>query len=152
MKQLALTLLALVLVACGGEPPPEHEPRQLSVRRTGEASEAPPEGILAPIDEWRANLSAQLPPTWKLAKVEQQVVAPGGWTRVRGPRGLAIELSDGAEVQRFWVMAKGFEGRATQADPALACGRNDEFVLYRPRTDAQGWRHTPEVVAALGLQ
>jgi hypothetical protein len=152
MKSLALALLTLALVACGGDPPPEREPRQRSLRSTGEAADTPPEGILAPIDQWRARLADEVPVPWTLARVEQQIEAPAGWSRIRGPRGLRLEISDGTSTQTFWVMASRFEGEETESNPALACGKNDEFLLYRAHETAAGWASTAEVAAALGLK
>jgi len=151
MKKLALMAFSLSLAACGGEPPPERQPRQLSVRRTGEATKKPPEGILAPVDAWRGRLDEHVRVPWKLVQVHQQIEAPPGWTRISGPRGLRIDLSNGKETQSFWVMTSDFAARQVEAEPAQPCGKNEEFVIYQPASQAKGWSQTSAVVAALGL-
>lgn len=156
MRTLARTLAAALLitgaVGCGGDPPPERQPREVPLRRTGEETEAPPEGLLAPVDEWKANLADLLPKPWKLDRVEQQIVAPHGWTRFKGPRGLLLVFTDGSEEQRLWVMGTRFEGEKNLEDAALPGAKSEEFVLYRPPTPAKGWKHTAAVATALGLK
>ncbi|MBL4845993.1 MAG: hypothetical protein JKY65_10740 [Planctomycetes bacterium] len=155
MKTLTVALLitsCLTLLGCGGDPPPEREPRKIPVRRTGEEVDKPAEGVLAPVDEWKAKLAEMLPKPWELSRIEQQIVAPHGWTRFQGPRGLLLVFSDGKEEHGIWVMAAGFSGKTTVADAAVPDAKGEEFALYRPKVDTKGWTHTAVVAAALGLK
>lgn len=156
MRTLTLSLLLSAVAAlcgCAADPPPRREPRQVPVRRTGEEVAAPAEGVLAPVDEWKANLAEMLPKPWKLDRIEQQVVAPEGWTRLSGPRGLYLVFSDGQEEQGVWVMGASFKGKTTPKLPsAKPSAKNEEFALFVPLKDAKGWTHTPVVIAALGLK
>ena len=49
-------------------------------------------------------------------------------------------------------MGARFEGETTLPDAAQAAAKSEEFLLYQPPTPAKGWKHTPEVAAALGLK
>lgn len=156
MRTWTLTLLisaCAALCGCAADPPPEREPRQVPVRRTGEEVAAPAEGVLAPVDEWKAKLAELVPTPWKLDRIEQQIVAPEGWTRLSGSRGLLLVFSDGKEEQGLWVMGASFKGKTTPKVPAAkASAKDEEFALYVPNKDAKGWSHTPAVIAALGLK
>lgn len=151
VRLLSIALCLLALSGCGGDPPPEREPRSMPVRRTGEEVPPPAEGLLAPIDEWKKRLAEMLPKPWKLANIEQQIPAPPGWTRFEGPRGLRLDFTDGKETQQLWVMGATFEGKTVVDDAAVSDKKNDSFWLFRTPEDAKGWTHTAVVAAALGL-
>jgi hypothetical protein len=155
VRTLTLTLLlslCAALCGCAADPPPEREPRKVPVRRTGEEVDAPAEGLLAPVDEWKAKLAELVPTPWKLDRIEQQIVAPKGWTRLAGPRGLYLVFTDGKEEQGVWVMGATFKGKTTIKMAAQPSATSDEFALYVPYNEANGWTHTPSVIAALGLK
>lgn len=148
----ALIATCLGAAGCGGDPPPERQPREVPVRRAGEAVDAPPEGLLAPVDEWKAKLADLVPKPWELDRIEQQIVAPHGWTRFKGSRGLLLVFKAGSEEQRLWVMGARFEGETTLPDAARPAAKSEEFALYQPPVPTKGWKHTAEVAAALGLK
>lgn len=155
VRTLTLALListCAAFVGCGGDPPPERTPREVPVRRTGEEVAAPAEGLLAPVDEWKAKFAELVPTPWKLDRIEQQIVAPHGWTRIKGPRGLYLVFTNGTEEQGMWVMGATFGGKTTLKTAAVPDARNDEFALYVPYESAKGWTHTPAVAASLGLK
>lgn len=153
LTQSLLLCAAAALCGCAADPPPKREPRKVPVRRTGEEVAAPAEGLLAPVDEWKARLAELVPTPWKLDRIEQQIVAPEGWTRLSGPRGLYLVFTDGKEEQGVWVMGATFKGKTTPKVPAAKpSAKDEEFALYVPPKDAKGWTHTPSVIAALGLK
>lgn len=146
--------VALLCAACASDPPPlppSYKERS-AARPAPRAVDAPPAGIEAPVDRWRERLVAAVPAPWTLTDVEAQVVAPPGWTRIAGDRGLVFWFEDGVQRQGFWLLPRGFDGRVH--DPELAAevrARSGEFVLFGPKTDRPGWKATDAVVDALEL-
>lgn len=151
-KRWMLTLaagLGLAVTGCSGPPPlpPQKvkEPKSKSVA-------AAPQGILAPVDQWRRRLDEVLPAPWRLEGIEDQISAPRAWTRLRGDRGLLLTFGNGVERQTYWVMPQGFEGEANQPEQApRERARNDTFILFEPVDDAPGWGGSSLIDEALGF-
>lgn len=149
-------LVAGFLSGCGGGPeplPPSHgelraQREQAATRPTGKV----PEGTLAPIDAWRTRLSEELPAPWRLGSIDAQIIAPTGWVRIKGDRGLVVWAENGDQRQSFWVLPAGWKGQPF--DPAVAAvelTRNDRFILFAQKQDAPGWTATEVVRSALGF-
>ena len=147
-----LTLAAgigLAVAGCSGpEPlPPQRvkEPQSLTVASA-------PQGILAPVDRWKRELTNGLPASWKLEAIEAQISAPKRGTRLRGDRGLVLTFANGVERQSYWVMPASFEGETVfEGEAARERVRNDTFILFEPAFDAPGWGGAKLVDEALGF-
>lgn len=144
------------LAGCGGGPeplPPSHREQWLA-REAAAAKTAreTPSGTLAPVDEWRRRLTEELPAPWRLGSIDAQVIAPAGWTKLKGDRGLVVWAQDGKGRQTYWVLPVGWEGKVF--DPKLAAheiARNERFILFAPHEDAPGWGATEVLKSALGF-
>lgn len=148
-------VLALLCGACASDPPPlpPSYKERAAARPQPKDVQAPPAGIEAPVDRWRERLIATVPAPWTLTGVEAQVVAPPGWTRVSGDRGLVFWFEDGVQRQGFWLLPRGFDGRVHDPEAAAEVrARSGEFVLFGPKTDRPGWQATDKVLEALELR
>jgi hypothetical protein len=157
MKRLAPALpLFFFLAGCASEPPPPaptYKEQLAAATPITRDVPPPPAGRAAPVDQWRERLAQLLPSPWHLEAIEAQVVAPPGWTRMRGDRGLLITFEDGLSRQSFWLLPRDFEGKIYE--PRIAAeprARSDQYILYGPRKDALGWDSTQEVASALELR
>ena len=161
MKRTALTLIALSSLAGCYTPLPSPSPEPAPVVQRpvvstlpASASLAPAPVALAPLDQWRAGLALALPSPWRFESIEAQVVAPRGWTRVSGDRGLAVWITDGTSRQVFWIMTSEFKGNAFQPRVlAKPIAEANGFRLYAPRRFVPGWTatHTDAVVVGLSF-
>jgi type II secretion system protein G len=151
---ITITALGAILAGCAS-PQPTNSLAQAPARRTAVATQKVvlPAGQLAPVDRWRRDLMLVLPSPWRLDRIEAQVVAPEGWTRISGDRGLALWVTDGAQQQVFWIMPQDFDGRPTQPDVlARQVGKSDAFTLWEPKVAAEGWTATAQIAVGLGFE
>lgn len=141
---------------CGGGPEPlgpsHGELRaQREAAATKPGGKVPP-GTLAPVDAWRLTLSEELPAPWRLGSIDAQIIAPTGWVRIKGDRGLVVWAEDGKQRQTFWVLPLNWKGQPF--DPAVAATevtRDERFILFAQKQDAPGWNATEVVKSALGF-
>lgn len=139
------------LATAGCSSPPPLPPQQVKEPKSKTVAAAP-QGVLAPVDDWKRRLAEVIPAPWRLESVEAQINAPVQWSRLKGDRGLRLTFGNGVERQSYWVMPEGFEGEtAFPEQAARERTRNDTFILFEPATDAPTWGGSALVEEALGF-